>query len=1075
MQMFLKKFIIFKCLIFFLFFCSFGINANEINVLQFQNAKKLIDDKKYQEAISILTPLAENNFPSALLEMGKIYDFGKGTNIDYPKAMDLYIKAAKLGNPEAHQRIGALYDFGDGVDINHSKAMDWYLKAVELGDPGAHRSIGFLYEFGDGVDVDSSKAMDWYLKAAELEDPVAHLRIGVLYYFGDGVDVDYSKAMDWYLKAAELEDPDAHQRIGTMYYFGNGVDVDYSKAMEWYLKAAELDDPEAHRRIGKLYQFGDGVDVDLDEALIWYKSAVKLGDINSNIAIIELYYDKGNWTSALEKINIFMQTKDFVNLSIYDRITTLELLGLLKSDLNDNEGSAIVFESILSLTRKDKYSDGLTKFRAHTNLAIQQTKINRFFESEKNLDKAMEYAQNDDNKYNWDVANTLGNYAFLFSNKSDYLDSKKYMNMAIKFSLDAIKTFELCCEGDSRIGLYHGNLGEYYQSLGKLEKAEKNFLKALEIRVSNGDINHPDNIDFLTNLSKFYLEKNQPQDALKYSKVAYESYKNLLESNNTNIKKQIVSSDEDILFIHNASIIKNNKENSIRDAFLISQTHVNFEMSKYFNFNSFMKSNEKQNIKNIFKKYWKKNDELSKLEKSINTLLLKENLNSLDKKLQNFNQTREIIKSDLLTLKEKLQGNSKLFDQIYNVKPLSISETRNYLGENEALISFDTSNSLTHSQAYIITKKGEKTYEINLTEDEIKNIVTKLRLGTDLKNLEKLPEFNLNLAHELYLKLFGPAENLLKNIQHLLFVPTGSLGSIPLNILVTEEPRNIQKKNIHKNYLTTAWLTKKYSVTRLPTISSLQALRTFKTENIPQNPFIGFGDPILNKKIGEIRGIRIQQNSKSNNMITEQISELPELPETSNELKIIAQYLQANKENIYLRERATETVLKNINLSNTRVVAFATHGLLGGEIDGLIEPALVLSPPNLVTKNDDGLLKASEITQLSINADMILLSACNTASSNKIGSEGLSSLARAFIYAGAKSLLVSHWSIESSSASKITTGIFYALEKNPNIGRAKALQDSILKLMQDPQNPHYAHPAFWAPFSLIGDGLSIQN
>ena len=88
--------------------------------------------------------------------------------------------------------------------------------------------------------------------------------------------------------------------------------------MDWYLKAAELDDPEAHRRIGKLYQFGDGVDVDLDEALIWYKSAVKLGDINSNIAIIELDYDKGNWTSALEKINIFMQTKDFVNLSIYN-------------------------------------------------------------------------------------------------------------------------------------------------------------------------------------------------------------------------------------------------------------------------------------------------------------------------------------------------------------------------------------------------------------------------------------------------------------------------------------------------------------------------------------------------------------------------------------------------------------------------------------------------------------------------------------------------------------------------------------------------------------------------------------
>jgi CHAT domain-containing protein len=108
---------------------------------------------------------------------------------------------------------------------------------------------------------------------------------------------------------------------------------------------------------------------------------------------------------------------------------------------------------------------------------------------------------------------------------------------------------------------------------------------------------------------------------------------------------------------------------------------------------------------------------------------------------------------------------------------------------------------------------------------------------------------------------------------------------------------------------------------------------------------------------------------------------------------------------------------------------------------------------------------------LELNADWVVLSACNTAAADgSPGAEGLSGLAKAFFYAGARSLLVSHWSVESHATVRLTTGAFHALAETPGIGRAEALRRSMLALLADQANPHYAHPMFWAPFVLVGEG-----
>jgi CHAT domain-containing protein len=172
-------------------------------------------------------------------------------------------------------------------------------------------------------------------------------------------------------------------------------------------------------------------------------------------------------------------------------------------------------------------------------------------------------------------------------------------------------------------------------------------------------------------------------------------------------------------------------------------------------------------------------------------------------------------------------------------------------------------------------------------------------------------------------------------------------------------------------------------------------------------------------------------------------------------------------------------MVKSLDLAGYRVIAFATHGLVPGELDGLTQPALALSAPAVAKAEGDELLTMEKILALHLNADWVVLSACNTASGNGAGSEAVSGLGRAFFYAGARALLVSNWPVETTSAKGLTTELFRRQQSDPALTRARALQQTINWLMDgqgfiDPRSGReaftYAHPLFWAPFALVGDG-----
>src|SRR5204863_1234357 len=172
------------------------------------------------------------------------------------------------------------------------------------------------------------------------------------------------------------------------------------------------------------------------------------------------------------------------------------------------------------------------------------------------------------------------------------------------------------------------------------------------------------------------------------------------------------------------------------------------------------------------------------------------------------------------------------------------------------------------------------------------------------------------------------------------------------------------------------------------------------------------------------------------------------LPDTADELKSIALALQADPSKVLkLGKDANEDVVRTTDLSGFKVVVFATHGLVPGELNGLTQPALALSAPSVAGVGGDGLLTMEEILALKLDADWVVLSACNTGSGAGAGAEAASGLGRAFFYAGTRALLVTNWSVHSASARELVSDLFRRQAKDPKISRGEALRQSMIALI----------------------------
>jgi len=472
-----------------------------------------------------------------------------------------------------------------------------------------------------------------------------------------------------------------------------------------------------------------------------------------------------------------------------------------------------------------------------------------------------------------------------------------------------------------------------------------------------------------------------------------------------------------------------------------------------------------------------------------------------DKVLSNLRAQVDQIRGARAKLREEIEKRFPDYANLIDPRPVNLDQVRKVLGPDEAMLTFYLGES--RSFVWAVPASGAVAFaSAPLSAAQVDQEVHLLRraLEPNASSLAEIPAFDLERAYRLYAALLAPVESGWRSAKSLLVVPHGALGELPLALLPTA-PAKLEARGAtpFTEYQKVPWLIRQVAVTQLPSATSLVTLRSLPPGNTSRRAFAGFGDPWFNEaearearaqpqgsgtviasRGGAGKGIRIVLRAapKTESETSAGLASLPRLPETADEVRNIAIALKADLDaDVFVGAKANEDTVRTANLANRRVVMFATHGLVPGDLDGLTEPALALTAPSVAQVQGDGLLTMSKILGLKLDADWVVLSACNTAAGNGAGAEAVSGLGRAFFYAGTRALLVSNWPVETTSARTLTTDLFRRQAEQPGLSRAEALRQAELALIDGPGfladgKPlfAYAHPIFWAPFAVIGDG-----
>lgn len=374
-------------------------------------------------------------------------------------------------------------------------------------------------------------------------------------------------------------------------------------------------------------------------------------------------------------------------------------------------------------------------------------------------------------------------------------------------------------------------------------------------------------------------------------------------------------------------------------------------------------------------------------------------------------------------------------------------------------------------------------YRLSASPAEIGRMVDALRDSIAIEQAGQTITypFEIGLARELYAHLLGPIDPNLVDIDHLIFEPDGAMLRLPINLLVTDDrsvndyaARVADPAADPYDYRGTAWLGREMQVTTAVSPTAFRDVRSTRASNA-RAEYLGLGQNTpLTERVA-------QAATRSGGQMDARCNWAPvtwDNPIDAAELQAARNVLESNGSQaaIMTGDEFTDTRLRRMDeLDEYRVLHFATHGLVTApEPDCPPRPALLTS---FGGEDSDGLLSFAEIFDLQIDADLVILSACNTASSGGLvalreagltvgGDFALDGLVRAFVGAGGRTVVASHWPVpdDYDATGRLISGFF---ETGQGTGTGEALRQAQLSLMDDAET---SHPFYWSAFAIVGDG-----
>jgi CHAT domain-containing protein len=442
--------------------------------------------------------------------------------------------------------------------------------------------------------------------------------------------------------------------------------------------------------------------------------------------------------------------------------------------------------------------------------------------------------------------------------------------------------------------------------------------------------------------------------------------------------------------------------------------------------------------------------------------------------VRGINAALEKLRADRSKARQEINRRFPAYADLIDPKPPSAEQVKSSLRPGEAPISFYFGREA--SFVWVVPKDGDVAFAtVPMGVAALEGKVRQLREAVEPQQAETIadiPAFDLALASELYSLILKPVEATWKPASSLIVVTNGALGLLPLSLLPTAPVGFRDNEEIpFAAYRRVPWLARSHSVTMVPSVAALRTLRQLPQGSDKREPLIGFGDPFFSvEQVAEAqqanrpaeiaeavatRGLPLRRRAfaQTRQVNSADLAQLPRLPDTADELKSIALSLQVDPSKVlFLGKDANEGKVKGTDLSRFRIVAFATHGLVPGDLNGLTQPALALTAPNIADVDGDGLLTMEEVLALKLDSDWVVLSACKTGTGAGVGAEAVSGLGRAFFYAGTRTLLVTNWPVHSASARELVTNIFARQAADGKLARAEALRQAMLALMDGRQD-----------------------